>query len=269
MNFGLVGSLAHWSPSPRAALTELMRFQGLLFQGFQGLEESPVASFTVRGSMAVLGCELGLVGHVARRAWSEFVVVGASLLLQRLCGRGGRCLRVSFEHAAPAHVREYSRVLGDAPTFDAPGCSMEFDASLLDVAQPHFNQRLSEAVHVEARCALAQVGGQQRCSARVREQLADAWPDVPTMDDIAPKLGMSSRTLRRRLEQEGTAFPTLVAEAQRTRALRLLRDPHASVKEVAYALGFATPSAFHRAFKRWTGSSPSEARAATPPQDRA
>jgi AraC-like DNA-binding protein len=144
---------------------------------------------------------------------------------------------------------------------------LEFDAALLDVTQPHFNQRLSEAVSFEASCALARLGGNQRCSSRVRELLSEAWPEVPTMDDLAPKLGMSSRTLRRRLEQEGTAFPVLVAEAQRARALRLLREPHASVKEVAYALGFATPSAFHRAFKRWTGSSPSEARASRASQD--
>jgi AraC-like DNA-binding protein len=138
---------------------------------------------------------------------------------------------------------------------------VEFEAAELDRALPQFNERLNEAATFEATRALAQLEGTERCSAQVYEQLAAQSPSVPSMDDIARKLGMSGRTLRRRLKEEGKAFPTLVAQVLRDRALQLLSDPKASVKEVAYQLGFATPNAFHRAFKRWTGGSPSEIRA--------
>ena len=256
-NFGIVTSLAHWAPNPREALLALMRFQGLLFLG------KPVASLQVRGASAALRCELQLPNRDAQRIWVEFVVVGATVLLQQLCGRSGAAVRVSFDYAAPPYAQEYQRLLGDAIVFDAPTCTLELDAGLLDTALPQFNPRLSEAVEFEASCALARIGGQGRCSALVREQLAsacsgEACMGVQSMDEVARKLGMSTRTLRRRLEQEGTAFPELAAQALRDRALRLLSHPQSSVKEVAYALGFATPSAFHRAFKRWTGSSPSE-----------
>ena len=152
-------------------------------------------------------------------------------------------------------------MLGQQVAFERSACALEFDTVCLDRAVPQFNERLCEAVVFEADCALARVSSGPCCSARVREQLVAACPNVPTMHDLARKLGMSSRTLRRHLEHEGTAYPTLVSEALRDHAVRLLGDPAHLIKEVGYALGFATPSAFHRAFKRWTGSSPSEARA--------
>jgi AraC-like DNA-binding protein len=261
-HFGIVSSLAHWAPSPRTALSALTRFQGLMFRG------GPVAKFQVHGHLATLSVESGWLQHGARRAWSEFVAVASWSLLKTLCGRSPSA-RVTFEHAAPRELHEYGRILGGAVGFGHGSCSLQLDSAQLETAQPQFNPRLNEAVLFEASCALDRLSSEQRCSARVREQLASGWLTVPTMESVARKLGMSSRTLRRHLEHEGAAFPDLVVEALRTRALRLLGDPKASVKEVAYALGFATPSAFHRAFKRWTGSSPSEVRASRVEHERA
>lgn len=254
-NFGIVASLALWSRSPRTALTALLNFQALFIRGL------PVATFEARGPVTRMRFELAPLQRTARRAWAEFSVVGITMLIRHLSGHAQRPIRASFEHAQPTYLREYHRILGDhALTFDADECFIEFDSAALDRTVPLFNPRLCEAVLHEADCALARLGCEPRESVRVREQLAAACPRVPNMDEVARKLGMSSRTLRRHLEQEGVAFPTLVAEALRERALRLLGDPRIPVKEIAYSLGFATPSAFHRAFKRWTGSSPSEAR---------
>lgn len=254
-NFGIVAAVAHWAPSPRKALIELTRFQGLLIQG------PPVSKFEVRGRLATLRFELDWLPHGARRAWAEFVTVGTWKLVQQLCGRNAVPPVTTFDHAAPEYVDDYRRILGDDISFDREVCSIAFETLVLDRVAPQFNERLNEAVTFEASLALARLEGAHDCSARVHEQLASGLPNVPAMDEVARKLGMSGRTLRRKLKQEGKAFPTLVAEALRDRALHLLDDPKASVKEVAYKLGFATPNAFHRAFKRWTGSSPSEARA--------
>jgi AraC-like DNA-binding protein len=258
INFGIMASLALWAPSPRTALTTLTRYQGLLFQGQQ------IATFSVRAQNASVCFDVSSVQHAARRTWAEFVVVGMTLLLRRLCGQQSASVRATFDHAAPSHVQEYRRTLGHHVAFERSTCAIEFDTGSLDRAVPQFNERLCEAVLFEANCALARVNSGPCCGTRVREQLAAACPNVPTMHDLARKLGMSSRTLRRHLEHEGTAYPALVSEALRDHAMRLLGDPRTSIKEVGYALGFATPSAFHRAFKRWTGSSPSEARAGRP-----
>jgi len=254
-NFGIISSLALWSPSPRVALAALLNFQALFIRGL------PVATFEARGPVTRMRFELAPMQRTAQRAWAEFAVVGITMLIRHLSGHAQRPLRCSFEHAEPMYVREYRRILGDHQVaFEADACFVDFDSAALDRTVPMYNPRLGEAVLHEADCALARLGCEPRESVRVREQLAAACPRIPNMDEVARKLGMSSRTLRRHLEQEGVAFPTLVAEALRERALRLLGDPRIPVKEIAYSLGFATPSAFHRAFKRWTGNSPSEAR---------
>jgi AraC-like DNA-binding protein len=254
-NFGVVAVVAQSAPNARSALMGLTRFQGLLFQG------RPIATFDVRGRTATLHYEVDWLPHAARRAWAEFVAAGTSGLMRQLFGRNVITLSTTFTHAAPGYTQEYLRILGSGVVFERDACCVEFEAEELERTLPQFNERVNEAATFEATRALAQIEGTERCSAQVYDQLAAQSPVVPSMDEIARKLGMSGRTLRRRLKQEGKAFPTLVAEVLRDRALQLLSDPKASVKEVAYQLGFATPNAFHRAFKRWTGGSPSEIRA--------
>jgi len=84
------------------------------------------------------------------------------------------------------------------------------------------------------------------------------------IDKVARALGCSRQTLYRRLKAEGVTFAELLDGLRRRLALRFVREEGLSVKEAAYRLGFSDPAAFSRAFKRWTGTSPSEARSATP-----
>jgi AraC-like DNA-binding protein len=77
---------------------------------------------------------------------------------------------------------------------------------------------------------------------------------------IAAKLHMSARSLQRRLQSEGTSFAEVLSDMRRDMALRYLRDPRIYIGEVAFLLGFLDVTAFHRAFKRWTGSTPAEYR---------
>lgn len=79
---------------------------------------------------------------------------------------------------------------------------------------------------------------------------------------VARALGCSRQTLYRRLKAEGTSFAATFDDLRRRRALAMLRDG-ATIKNVAYVLDYSDPTAFSRAFKRWTGSSPSDARAGT------
>ena len=82
----------------------------------------------------------------------------------------------------------------------------------------------------------------------------------PRMERIAGALGVARHTLYRRLRGEGLTFEALVDRVRQRLARRLIEQEGASVKEAAYRLGFAEPAAFSRAFKRWTGKSPGEAR---------
>ncbi len=95
-------------------------------------------------------------------------------------------------------------------------------------------------------------------SMRVRERLTELLPSGHvTQGAVARTVHMSPRTLQRRLAEEGTGFRELVEEARRELAEQYLSDGSLSVKEITYMLGFSDPANFNRAFRRWTGRSPS------------
>ena len=78
----------------------------------------------------------------------------------------------------------------------------------------------------------------------------------PTLEHLSKRLHMSARTLHRRLAAEGTTFRSVVTTLRMELADRALREPDLPIGEIAFRLGFSEPSAFHRAFKRWTGWQP-------------
>ena len=80
------------------------------------------------------------------------------------------------------------------------------------------------------------------------------------MAEVAQQLGMSERSLRRRLAAEGVTYTQLFEQALASAAKRMLRDPDQSILGAAYAMGFSDSSAFHRALKRWTGVTPKQYR---------
>ena len=82
----------------------------------------------------------------------------------------------------------------------------------------------------------------------------------PSLDRIADQLGLTPRTLQRKLHELGTSHNELLDHMRRQLAMRYLREPEMAICEVAYLLGFSESSSFHRAFKRWTGVTPKEYR---------
>jgi AraC-like DNA-binding protein len=92
---------------------------------------------------------------------------------------------------------------------------------------------------------------------RIRDILgADFREEMPSFEELTVRLNMSARTLRRRLEKEGTSYQRIKDNARRDVAISLLSREGLTVSEVAEQTGFSDPSAFHRSFKKWTGQSP-------------
>jgi AraC-like DNA-binding protein len=101
---------------------------------------------------------------------------------------------------------------------------------------------------------------QARYAARVREFLVERAPARVNMSAVAHSLGLSVRTLRRRLAAEGKSYLEIEHDALALAARRLLGDERYTIQEAAQAMGFSDATTFHRAFKRWTGMTPSSAR---------
>ena len=86
--------------------------------------------------------------------------------------------------------------------------------------------------------------------------LEEVQRGAPTLQTAAAHLRTSPRTLKRRLQEEGTTFQDLLDSVRCDLAKRYLEEPRLALGEVSFLLGFSEPSAFHRAFKRWTGKTP-------------
>jgi AraC-like DNA-binding protein len=111
---------------------------------------------------------------------------------------------------------------------------------------------------------IAVPGREKRCFKREVEDAIEPMLGVGEIgiDRVARELGMSRQTLYRRLKAEGTTFEEILDAKRRQLAIRYLGMDRVAVKAAAYRLGFSDPAAFSRAFKRWTGTRPSEFRAA-------
>lgn len=208
---------------------------------------------------------------------------GAYMHLRRDGDRGVLGLRLSNE-ASLASVAAISRQVSTQPfaplavffRHEGPesgaghedhfGCPVHFDsdrdALLVSEASLRAPNRLGDATiarffdsHLEA--ALTDLETDESLDRRVRGEVAHALSEgVPSVSDVARELGMSARTLQRRLAEEGHSFQSLVDESRRQLAERLLRGTDFSLVEVAYMTGYSEQSAFTRAFRRWAGQTP-------------
>jgi AraC-like DNA-binding protein len=122
---------------------------------------------------------------------------------------------------------------------------------------PHKDADVRSALQAIASRRVLRLTKRTPYSVRVREQLVKLGPCVRSdMSQVAHALGLSVRSLRRRLESEGETFNAVANEAAAIIAKHLLEDKHKSIQEAAFEMGFADASGFHRAFKRWTGVTP-------------
>ena len=125
---------------------------------------------------------------------------------------------------------------------------------------PFSNRELAHANEAVLKRYLAAIEG-DTVSSQVKLRVVDTLPAGPVSEaDVANALFMSTRSLQRRLRDEGTTFKQLLDDTRSELAIRYLDAPQHSVTEVTYLLGFSDPSNFARAFRRWHGVSPSHYR---------
>ncbi|MEL7160409.1 MAG: AraC family transcriptional regulator [Bacteroidota bacterium] len=167
-------------------------------------------------------------------------------------------LRVAFQHDGPADQRDYAAAFQCPVSFKQAQNVLTYRTEDLQrpTAKADFgiNQFLVE--QVAAATANLKVG-ESGLIAEVDTLIRGALPGgIPAMVKIGQQLGMSNRTLTRRLTEEGVTFRELVQRAQESLARQLLRNTSQSMAEIAFQTGFSEQSAFSRAFKRWTGKAP-------------
>jgi AraC-like DNA-binding protein len=194
--------------------------------------------------------------ELARQHVESAAVVGLRIVRQ-LAGADWRPRRVAFGHRRPRDSAEHARIFRCPVQFSSgEHLLLAFDPALLErpVAGadrrllPIVEQHLDKLLSRDVKAALVQ---------DVRGVLAQTLCDgSPNIRRVAKRLGMSVRTLQRRLDEHGVVFRDLVQEIRRELAERYLAERDANLTEVAFLLGYSELSSFDRAFRRWTGSTP-------------
>lgn len=163
---------------------------------------------------------------------------------------------LQFSFTRPASVQVYEDILGATPRFGAPRTVIALDAALMKRPLPHANAMALHQAEEQCRKLLAERRAHRGLAERVCDRLARRGGLPPAMQAMAEELRLSVRTLRRRLQEEGTSYMELCDEVRRTFAEELLALPQLSIEQIAERLGYSEAAAFIHAFKRWTGKTP-------------
>jgi len=189
-------------------------------------------------------------------------------LLFDLCrmnaGAALRPVAVTLRRRKPDAADAYERFFGCAVRFGAEESTFVLSAKDADRPLPSANRQLAatfDKMLAEELARLDKADVVSRTRASVLEHLASG---EGTAEDTAKQLHMSPRTLQRKLAEAKTTYLQLVDDTRKDLALRYIEDPRRSVTDITFSLGFSQPSAFTRAFKRWTGLSPSDYRTKPP-----
>lgn len=164
---------------------------------------------------------------------------------------------VDFRCTEPEHGADYRQFFGAAVRFSQPVSRLAFDASLLKLPVTRSEQALKQFLRNAPANILVRYRYDAGLAAGVRKRLRQLPPaSWKAFDDLAAQMRMSPSTLRHRLHAEGQNYAAIRDEIRRDLAIEMLQTTKFGVGEIASRLGFSEPSAFHRAFRKWTARSP-------------
>ncbi|MDB9494041.1 AraC family transcriptional regulator ligand-binding domain-containing protein [Spirulina major CS-329] len=249
-SLGVVGYMMMNAPTLGDALTILTQYERLL---------ADVERFVVRQDatvvqLAIASSEMGW--HPAERYVVDYVMSALKCIFDRLVGRETQLIqRMGFHYAAPSDdpgLTVHRETFGDvAFQFGGEETYCVIDRRMLTLpvigANPHFFNLFEQ----QGQVLLTQSVG-NLVSDRVRQILAiSLYGHLPTIQEVATCLMMSSRSLQHHLQREGTTFTQLLDDVRQVMSAKLLTQDDLTKSEVAYLLGFSGLSAFSRALKRW------------------
>jgi AraC-like DNA-binding protein len=236
------------------ALERSLRFYGLILDD-------------ISGSLLRDAAEARIVLH-ERIAGAHQRVFAHELLLMLLygvsCWLVGRripILRTEFSYPEPLHSAEYRLMYCEDLHFGRPNTAIAFEASYLELPVVQNERSIKEFLRTAPESILLKYKNGSSLTAKVRRRLRQFAPgDAPDFESLAQELNLTPATMRRRLHEEGASYQTIKDQLRRDLAISYLSHSSRSVMDIALELGFSERSAFHRAFRKWTGAAPGEFR---------
>lgn len=195
--------------------------------------------------------------RLGMRLSNEATIASIAAISREVSTEAFNPLAVYFKHAAPASIAAHEAYFGCPVHFGSDRDALLVSHETLQTPNQLGDAGISTFFETHLEAELSQLEDDTPLDRQVRTQISQSLSEgVPALSDIARCLGMSGRTLQRRLAEQGCSYQTLVDAARRQLAKRLLRQTDYSLIDVAFLTGFSEQSAFTRAFKRWAGQTP-------------
>ena len=196
------------------------------------------------------------------RPYAEYCFAAFLLHVRGTSGVEFPLHEITFVHRKPADIREHERVFGCPVRFEAEHNRMSIARAVWDTPTTGANPGVLQVLSEHADLLLAKLPKGPDLVERTRRAIGERLRGGdPSLESVARELGTSGRSLQRHLQELGYSYNALADEVRAATARLYLEQPDIAVSEVAYLLGFADPSTFNRAFKRWTGNTPARSRA--------
>ncbi|MGE0184301.1 MAG: AraC family transcriptional regulator ligand-binding domain-containing protein [Hyphomonadaceae bacterium] len=259
--YSVVGLISHASANMLEALMQLNRY-GRLVVDVAGLADGArfqLSSVNGERWMEDRRANPNEFPELTESTWSRFIVVTRNDFPQHTYA-----LEAHVTHAAPAYRRKYEELWQIPVTFGSHWNAIRSNPSWDQVQIQPDNRYVFGVLTDRGDALLSELEAAKTMRGRVEALIMPILHtgDV-SADTIASKLGTSRQTVYRNLKAEGVTFEQVLDALRHRMALHYLAGRKVSVNETAYLVGFSEPSAFSRAFKRWTGKSPREFRMQT------
>ena len=236
-----------------ANLERALERAGRFFDAFLDEHGLQVSRIEQRGRLTLV--QQGVAS--ARPFGHETLLVIAHGLACWLVGRRIPILAAGFAYPPPVHAPEYRDLFGPQLSFTVPETYLEFSASFLDLPVVQTESSAKEFLRLAPANILLKYKSTQSLSTRIRRRLRQILPgDLPDLEQVAREMNAAPSTLRRKLKAEGQTYQGIKDDLRRDLAITYLSETELSIRDIALALGFLEPSAFHRAFRKWAQISP-------------
>jgi AraC-like DNA-binding protein len=252
-DIGVVFQLAHNCGTVRESLLQTVRYSNL------GNEVS-IAIFEESGKVAEWA-EHYLSARYLCIPLIEFECCQKLEILKSVLGKGFRPVQTKFQYEPPDYVDKYSQVFQSPLLFGQEKSGIVFKKEYLDVRNPNPQPYIKEILARHADKLKIELEKSKGFQDKVRKIIIKHLDSGNVnMEMISNELNLSSRTLCRKLKEENISYKDLLIDIKKQLAQAYLEETSFTLNEISYFLGFSEASAFHRAFKRWFGTNPSQYR---------
>ncbi|NOH24963.1 AraC family transcriptional regulator [Vibrio europaeus] len=187
---------------------------------------------------------------------SEYFFSALVAMFEELTGERLTITRLCFPYRAPAYGSKYSERFNCAVEFEAPSLRLSFCSSLLSLPLKTHNADMLSNCLQSCDSVIAALQSPYLLTNQIKTILYQSAGVFPSIEALAMQFGCSSRTLRRKLEQDGTSYQKLLGEVRSDIAKEFLLRTELTIEEIAFRLGYSDTANFRRGFKRWTGITP-------------